>query len=273
MPTVERIGISLHYESYGTGAPLVFLHPLSTNRYFWAQQIFAFARDHHVLVADLRGHGLSGKPSSGYAVDEMAADVIAILDGAGIDGAVLVGDSLGGMIALQVALDAPERVNALVIVSSGTNLGAEVPDAVLEAYASRFEAAFEFMLRGSTSATTKAERPEVCAYLDAAFRIDENFSASTFLACIRDPRGVFQWNVSERLGEIGVPALVLAGAEDQAIPLAVVRGLAEGIGSELKLVPEVGHYYPLERPAEFNTDLRAFLHEAETGGAGRGERI
>lgn len=268
MTYAERDGIKLHYETFGEGSPaLVFLHPLSTNRYFWSHQLFAFARDHRVLVTDLRGHGLSDKPASGYSVDAMAADVLAILDDAAIDEAVLVGSSLGGMIAIQVALDAPKRALAMVIVSSATGLSPSVPPAVLEAYAERFEAAFDFMLQGATSAMTKATRPEVGAFLASVARTQGNFSPSTFLSCVNDPRGVFQWDVAERLAAIDAPALILAGAEDQAMPIEATRRLAHAIPrADFKVAPDVGHFYPIERPAELNAELRTFLERVVARG-------
>jgi pimeloyl-ACP methyl ester carboxylesterase len=262
MPRVQRNGVQVHYESFGSGAAIVLLHPASTNRYFWAHQIFAFARGHRVIVLDHRGHGLSDRPAQGYAITEMAADLVAVLDDARVDRAVLVGDSMGGMIAVQAALDAPHRVRGLVIVSSATNLAPRVPPPVLTAYVERFEAAFGFMLQGATSARTKRERPEVCAFLADVQRVED--TRAVFLSCLVDPGGVFHWNVEGRLAEIRLPALVIAGQEDQAVPLDATRQLSAGIpGAALRIVPAVGHFYPMERPADFNDDLRAFLHWVE----------
>jgi len=96
----------------------VFLHPTSANRYVWAHQIFAFARDHRVIVLDHRGHGLSDKPAVGYAIGEMAKDTLSVLDHAGVGAAVLVGNSVGSMIALQIALDAPDRVLGMMLTGT-----------------------------------------------------------------------------------------------------------------------------------------------------------
>jgi pimeloyl-ACP methyl ester carboxylesterase len=260
MPHVQRNGVTIHYESFGRGTPIALLHPLSTNRYFWTHQIFALARAHRVIVLDHRGHGLSDKPADGYAIDQMAADLLAVLDDAGVQRAVLVGVSAGGMIALQAALDAPDRVIAALVASCGTDLAAHVPSAVFEAYAARFEAAFDFMLAGATSPSTRRDRAEVCALLGDMYRVQDNFTHAVFLACMRDPNGVFRWNVADRLSDIRHPVLVLAGQDDRAVPLEAVRALAGRIpGARLAIVPDVGHFYPLERPADFNAELRRFL--------------
>jgi pimeloyl-ACP methyl ester carboxylesterase len=260
MPNAERESVRIFYESFGEGTPIVFLHPLSMNRYAWVHQVFAFARSHRVVVLDHRGHGLSDAPAVGYSIREMALDVLAVLDQAGIDEAVLVGNSAGAMIATQIALDAPQRVRAMMLVSCATHLAPRIPAEVLHAYDVRFEAAFDYMTQGATSAKTKRERPEVTAFLADVYRAKGNFSREVFLSCIRDPDGVFNWNVTERLREACQPALVVAGQEDQAMPLDATRALAEGLPrATFRIAPDVGHYYPLERPSEFNDDLRNFL--------------
>jgi pimeloyl-ACP methyl ester carboxylesterase len=260
MPYAERDGVRIFYESFGEGPTIVLLHALSMNRYAWVHQVFAFARSHRVVVIDHRGHGLSDRPTGRYSVPEMALDARAVLDQARIEDAVVVGNSAGAMAAVQLALVAPERVRALMLVSCATNLAPGIPAEVLQAYEARFEAAFDYMIRGATSARTKRERPEVSTLLADMYRAKGNFSREVFLSCIRDADGVFNWNVSDRLQDLRHPVLVVAGQEDQAMPLDAMRALAEGLPrGALEIVPDVGHFYPLERPADFNQDMRAFL--------------
>jgi 3-oxoadipate enol-lactonase len=264
MPHVERDGVKIFYESFGQGTAVVFLHPLSLNRYAWVHQLFGFARTHRVVVVDHRGHGLSDKPAGGYSIREMALDARAVLDHAEIDQAILVGNSAGGMVAVQTALDAPKRVVALMLVSCATNLAPSVPAGVLRAYDARFEAAFDYMIQGSISARTKRERPEVAALLSGAYRAKGNFSREVFLSCIHDSDGVFNWDVTERLKDISQPALVIAGQEDRTMPMEAMRALARRLPhAEFKIVADVGHYYQLERPDHFNADLRAFLTQLQ----------
>lgn len=89
--------------------------------------------------------------------------------------AILVGNSAGGMIAAQTALDAPERVLAMMLVSCATNLAPSVPGEVLRAYDARFETAFDYMIQSAISSRTKRERPEVAAFLAEAHRGKRNF--------------------------------------------------------------------------------------------------
>jgi pimeloyl-ACP methyl ester carboxylesterase len=112
MPYADNRGVKVFYDSYGQGLPIVFLHPWTTNGYIWYFQIFPFARTNQVVAVDHRGHGRSDKPKQGYSIQEHASDVLAVLDALKIDKAVLVGNSIGGMIAMQFTLDHPDRVLA-----------------------------------------------------------------------------------------------------------------------------------------------------------------
>jgi pimeloyl-ACP methyl ester carboxylesterase len=110
MPYVDNRGVKVFYDSYRQGPPIVFLHPWTTNGYIWYFQIFPFARTNQVVVVDHRGHGRSDKPKQGYSIQEHASDVLAVVDALKIDRAVVVGNSIGGMIAMQFTLDHPDRV-------------------------------------------------------------------------------------------------------------------------------------------------------------------
>ena len=91
--------------------------------------------------------------------------------------------------------------------------------------------------------------------------MEENFPRCVFTAAGADPGGVFNWDITARLKEIRQPTIVFAGEEDQGNPVAMNKLLADNIpGAQLRVVKEVGHFYQLERPAEFNQELRQFLH-------------
>ncbi len=262
MPSVNRGGVNIYYETYGKGAPIVFLHPFSTSGYIWTFQTLSFARTNQCVVIDERGHGRSDKPQKGYAMKEMAADVVAVLDTLKINKAVFVGNSIGGMITMQLNVDAPERVAGNVIVSSGTNLGAGMPPEAAQAFQKDLVGAFSGLIDGAISAKTKREQPAVVDLIKSFFLVDDNFPKHVFLAAMQDPNGVFNWNISDRLKDIKKPTLVLAGDEDQATPVAANKFLADNIpGAQLKVIKEVGHFYEVERPGDFNTDLQQFLKQ------------
>ncbi len=260
MPYADNKGTKIYYERWGSGGlPIVFLHPWSTNGYIWYYQLFHFARSRTSLTLDHRGHGRSDKPPAGYSIQEHAADTAAAMQAAGIDKAMVVGNSIGGMIAMQLCLDHPERVAGLLILSSGTALSESMPREALEAMMRDRDATFSQLLEGTLSARSKRERPEILDLMKSQFQIEANFPRHVFDSAARDPNGVFNWNIKARLGEIRRPTLVIAGEEDNATPVAANKLLADNIpGARLNVIKEVGHFYQLERPAEFNAALEEF---------------
>jgi 3-oxoadipate enol-lactonase len=262
MPYAKRSGVNIYYETYGKGTPIVFLHPFSTNGYIWYFQNFTFAQSNKCVVIDERGHGRSDKPQQGYAIKEMAADVVAVLDELKIDKAILVGNSIGGMLTMQTNLDNPDRVLANVIVSSGTNMAAGMPPEAKAAFQKDPVATMGAMLEVTFSAKSKREKPELLDLMRASFAVEDNFPRHTFFASISDPSGVFNWNISDQLKNIRKPTLILAGEEDQATPVAANKFLADNIpGAQLRVIKDVGHFYQLESPAAFNQELAQFVKQ------------
>lgn len=262
MPHVQRNSVNVYYESHGQGTPIVFLHPFSTNGNIWYFQTYTFAQDYQCITVDHRGHGRSDKPAQAYAISEMAADVAAILDQLKIDKAILVGNSIGGMIAMQFNLDFPDRVLGNVIVSSGTNLSAGMPPEADEAFQKDLNGAFSGLMEGAVSAKTKRERPEILDLVKANFMVEDNFPKHVFFASAGNPHGVFNWNISDRLKNITKPTIIFAGKEDQATTVEVNQFLADNIpNAQIKVIDDVGHFYQLEKSADFNNDLRSFLKQ------------
>ncbi|MGD0288735.1 MAG: alpha/beta hydrolase [Candidatus Binataceae bacterium] len=260
MPYADNNGIKVFYDTYGEGTPIVFLHPWTTNGYIWYYQIFPFARTNKVIVVDHRGHGRSDKPQSDYSIQEHARDVAAVMDVEKVDRAVLVGNSIGGMIAMQFTLDNPRRVLGELILSSGTGLGEGMPKEAAEAFAKDFEGTFSALLEGAVSAKSKRERPEILEVMKAHFQVQSNFPKHVFDSSMADPNGVFGWNIKDRLSSIHTPTLVIAGEEDNATPVAANKFLADNIpGAKLSVVKDVGHFHQLEKPREFNAALKEFV--------------
>jgi 3-oxoadipate enol-lactonase len=260
MPYADNNGIKIFYDTYGEGTPIVFLHPWTTNGYIWYFQVFPFARTNKVIVIDHRGHGRSDKPKSGYSIQEHARDVAAVLDAEKVDRAVLVGNSIGGMIAMQFTLDLPQRVLGNLILSSGTGLGDEMPKEAAQGFAQDFDGAFSTLLAGAVSAKSKRERPEILEVMKAHFQVQSNFPKYVFDSAMADPNGVFGWNIKSRLSTIHTPTIVIAGEEDNATPVAANKFLADNIpGAKLTVVKDVGHFHQLEKPLEFNAALKEFV--------------
>ena len=122
MPKVVVNGVGVSYTDEGQGDCLLFLHGLGISRKDWQPQIEYFGQNFRVIAPDFRGHGDSDAPDGDYNIPIHAADILALMDELSIESAHVVGLSMGGMVAFQLAVDAPSRLKSMVIVNSGPAL-------------------------------------------------------------------------------------------------------------------------------------------------------
>ncbi|HLI61832.1 MAG TPA: alpha/beta fold hydrolase [Terriglobales bacterium] len=259
MPAVYRNGVKIHYEMIGAGPPVLFIHPHTTNSSVWCYQAQIFAREYCCLTMDLRGHGHSDKPRSGYAIGEHAADVACVLRLLGLSRAAVVGNSIGGAVALQLSIDHPELVAGNMIISTAMGLPKDQTHLEVEEIRRDYLGYIDRKMEKAFSAASRRNRPEILAFIQALLRKD-NFPEHIIHASLDDPGSIFYWNIENQLKTITQPTLVLAGEEDGAVPPHLTRALAEGIpGAAFRLVRDVGHFYELERPHDFNAELGVWL--------------
>jgi aminoacrylate hydrolase len=249
MPRLEVAGASLHYDSAGRGEAVVLIPGLSGLASFWQAQIEAFSPFFRIISFDHRGVGRSGADPP-YAMEQWAADVIAILDHFGIDRAHLVGHSTGSIIAQVVAVSHPQRVASVVL--SGT--WAEPDERFLQVFALR-------------RAVLTALGNEAYAVLGAIMIAPPAQPMTPGLSEPTDPRIVaaridvlMSYHGRDRLREIRCPALVLAAADDVLIPAAASRLVAEAIaGAELKIFTSGSHAFPRSMATGYNQSVLKFL--------------
>jgi 3-oxoadipate enol-lactonase len=210
-----------------TDAPVLVLGPsLGTDVGLFDAQVDAFAGRHRVIRYDLRGHGGSEVVPGPCTMADLAADVLALLDGLGVARFSYAGVSIGGAIGQQLALTAPERVEKLALIATAAQF-ADPPSWGEPAEAGRLLD----MLRATP--------------------------AEGYAACC-EAIGVF--DVRGRLGEISAPTLAIAGAEDPATTGEMVRELAEGIpGAQFVVVPGAAHLPNATHPDQVNAALREHL--------------
>lgn len=261
MPFCSCNGVDLWYEEAGQGSPLVFIHGHTLTAALWDDQWPVLARRFRTVRLDLRGHGRSSAPGSGYSSADFAADILGLLDHLGIARACLVGLSLGGRVALQVALSAPQRVSALVLIDSaldGFAFSAEFRDTIRRLRESARRAGLRYALDNvwlpSPLFACAIADPALCARLrDMVFQ----FSGMEYLHDQPAPRPSLRQ--IDRLGEIQAPTLVVVGQDDgedlQRIADALARGIA---GAERAVIAGCGHLPPLEQPEALNALLLEF---------------
>src|ERR1700731_1234393 len=259
----DVIGGRLHYEIAGDGPPLVLIHSGITDSRSWEPQFAEFARRHRVLRYDLRGMGQSDPGHGSYSnVDDLAR----LLDVVGFQQAALVGVSMGGALALDVALQHSDRVSALVLVGAGVS--GRQPSDEFKALMNEVDALYE---RGLIDQVIEREL-EIWLY-------GKGRTASDVDPAIREAVREMDRNTTERfppdaqperieppaigrLGEVHVPTLVIVGNLDvdnvQETAGELIKGIA---GARMAVMRGVAHVPNMERPEEFNRLVLDFLSE------------
>jgi pimeloyl-ACP methyl ester carboxylesterase len=259
MPTLDVNGTTLNYEVTGQGVPLLFLHGLGSCLQDWEFQVPEFSRDYRVIAVDLRGHGHSARPPGPYSMQMLAADAAGLLRGLGVEPAHVVGVSLGGGIAFQMAVSDPSLVKSLVIVNSG-------PDATIRSFRQRLMVLSRFaMVRllsfqkvGEAVSKKLFPGPDLAGVRSSFIERYARNDKASYLATLRAFIG---WSVLAQIGSIACPVLVIAADQDYT-PLALKEAYVAKIpGAKLVVVPDSRHALPVEKPQRFNAVLRTFLEE------------
>jgi pimeloyl-ACP methyl ester carboxylesterase len=240
----------------GRGLPVVLLHGAAGTHLSWPAQVRRLPGC-RVYALDLPGHGKSGGEACS-SISEYTRRVLAWIEALDLQRAIFVGHSMGSAVAMQAALTEPAKVAALVLVGSASQLKV---NPALMAQASSPETylqAVERIVAWSFSRQASERLVELVRK-----RMAE--TAQTVLQ--RDFQACDEFDISERLGEIEAPALVVCGADDRMTPLAGAQNLAGGLRrAHLEVAPNAGHMLMLEQPQAFATLLGAFIREGTHGG-------
>ncbi|MEQ1579459.1 MAG: 3-oxoadipate enol-lactonase [Steroidobacteraceae bacterium] len=241
------------------GAPVVVLaHALATDLSFWDLQVAVWSRVFRVVRYDLRGHGQSQAPAGPYGFEQMVDEVTGLLDYLKVDKAAFVGLSLGGMIGQALALRAPQRLTALVLAETN----ARTPEALKGMWQQRIAGAtsggMETQIEGSLARwftpDYRTRSPLTVEWITSLIRQTQ---PAGFIACCR---AIENLDFLDRLTGVSVPTLVVAGAEDQAAPLANLQGIAAKIpGSTFVKIAGAAHLGNIEQSSVFSEEVGAFL--------------
>jgi pimeloyl-ACP methyl ester carboxylesterase len=259
MPYALNQGTKLYWEEHGSGPPILLIMGLSFTHEMWFRVLSSFTANYRVILFDNRGVGSSDVPRGLYSMPKMASDAVAVLDAAGVSAAHVIGASMGGMIAQELALRHPGRVRSLVLGStSHGGLLARWPH-------------FRYRPRGIRwSKATRLERenaliPLLYASTTPRERIDEDFRVRcqckwSHWGFLGQFAGILTWSSYWRLPRIQIPPLVIHGAEDHRVPAGNGRVLASRIpGAEFLVIPQAAHLLITDQPELSTEAILAFL--------------
>ena len=257
-----------------TTTPIIFVHGLSSYIGFWEHQLPHFAQNHRVLALDLPGYGASGRPDAPYTPPWYADLLSEWMTTLEIDRAIVVGHSMGGQIAMTLALTHPDQIDRLVLAApAGIETFSRGSADWMRAYwhEGRAMEASEAELRATfTSVVFNQPDAGVERLLEERVRLGQDPAfRGTSVAVARSIRGMLDHPVAHRLSEIQAPTLIIYGTDDRMIPNPIfnggsTRGIAEA-GSKaipnarLSLIPGAGHTVHHDAPAQFNQLVDTFL--------------
>lgn len=263
MPKIRVNEIELYYERHGTGKPLLLIAGLGFGAWSWFCQIPTLAQEFTTIVFDNRGVGQSDKPDVEYTIKMMADDAAGLLRALKVERAHVLGHSMGGYIAQELALSSPDLVAGLVLVS--TSFGGK--NAVLMSAETAAQMRSEL----------EADDPEVALRRGLRLRFSDRFIAEhpdvinefvtvrkahlpSRAAWLRQFAACLSFETESRLGSLDAPTLIVTGDDDPIVPAENSRRLAARIpGSQLRVFEGARHLVFIERAEEFNHIVIEFL--------------
>jgi pimeloyl-ACP methyl ester carboxylesterase len=258
-------GAKIHYEREGAGLPVIFLHEGVADSRMWGPQVAAFAKHFDVIRPDIRGFGQSELPAAAWSGGD---DILGLMDELGLKPAHLVGGSMGGALAIDFALDHPERVSRLVLLGTGingANYGKNYPELFTDINAAEEAKDWD-----------RLNRAEMRVWLDGPRRAEGYVSDVRLRELFLDMNGKTlqnDWDSAptidldppavDRLHEITAPTLVIVGDEDVPTVFDATELLMQKVPNIRKaVIHDAAHMANLEHPEEFNKLVLDFLLES-----------
>lgn len=240
--------VGIYWSEEGAGPALLLIQGLGYTHEMWHRLLPLLVPDYRVVWFDNRGVGRSDAPEGPYSISQMSADAVAVLDAAGIDKAVVFGVSMGASIALELALQYPDRLCGLVVGSpacGGPDAVAAEPE-VIEALHARISMTPEQGIRVLIPYIYDPSTPADVIEADLAIRIETYPAPHAYAAQLHATLDHFTW---ERLERIATPTLVVHGSSDRLIPPGNGRDVARRIpGARFVSLDNASHIFFTERP-------------------------
>jgi pimeloyl-ACP methyl ester carboxylesterase len=254
----------------GQGPVILLIHMVGGSHTVWNGIVRPLAEEFRVLAPDLRGHGrTAAPPGSSYSFAELEGDLIALLDAKSIDSAYVVGLSGGALLALRLALDHPQRVRGLVMVSGSAytdNHTRSITQRWADTLSKEGTDAFGLRLLKDLYYPDWIEE-----HLDFADAVRANVATQDFGPAQAWAAAMEKFDERNRIGSIRLPTLIVQAMDDQVVDASHGRILRQSIpDAQIRILPQTGHMVPIERPQETIEALQGFVRAVEasrTGGA------
>ncbi len=257
MAFVEKNGDKIHYSLAGAANArvIVFSNSLGANLSMWDPQAAELEKKFRVLRYDTRGHGQSSVSPGPYSIEQLGCDVLTLLDALNIERANFCGLSMGGMIGMWLGLNAPSRIEGLVLANTGAKIGSE------KGWNTRIEMVRRDGVKVVAGAVIerwftpefRARSPQMW---EAALRMLEASPAEGYAA---NCAAVRDYDAREKISAIDASTLVISGAKDSATPPADGRFIAEQIGGSRYVELDAAHLSNIEAAERFTAELTQFL--------------
>ena len=258
MPFAEVEGRRIHYKLDGSGdTVLVFSNSLGTSLEMWDPQVAALSQHVRILRYDNRGHGLSDPDDTPISMDDLAADALVVMDHASVEEAHFIGLSLGGMVGQKLAVGAPHRISSLTLCATAAYL--PPPDSWEKRAQAALSDGMEPMAalslgRWFTPDYLVGHEQQVEPLLDALRSVDPG----SYAVCCRAIR---DFDARNWIGRMTVPPLLIAGAEDPATPPAMLREIADLVGSaKFVSVSPAAHILNVEQAEKVSSHILSFVN-------------
>ncbi|MGD2101859.1 MAG: alpha/beta hydrolase [Acidimicrobiia bacterium] len=257
MPEVTVNGISIHYERMGEGPPMVLLHGLGSSSRDWENQK-SFSDRFEMLIPDLRGHGRSSKPPGPYSISQFSDDVAALLETTGVRPATIVGISLGGMVAFQLAADHPELVSRLVIVNA-------LPDFEMTSIGQRIQITIRKLMTkwlsmrriGEVLSKRLFPAPDNVGERETMVERWAENDKSAYEASFE---AIVSWSgVADAMSRFDKPTTVISSELDYVPPQDKIPYVEAMPSAEMVVIDDAHHGVPMEMPGRFNVVLAGVL--------------
>lgn len=257
MSTLHLNGIDLYYEINGQGPPLLFIHGLGSSSKDWQEQTSFFANNYKVITVDVRGHGQSDKPEGPYSIQLFAEDIAVFIQALDVAPVHMVGISMGGMIAFQLAVSRPELIQSMTIVNSGPEMFAHSFKDRIQVF-QRLILFRLFSMEKIGEVISRKLFPKDNQHELRSMMI-ERWATNDKRAYMASFKAIVGWSVKEHIESIHCPTLAIAADEDYT-PIATKEAYVSKMpNAQLVIIKDSRHATPLDQTEEFNKILAAFI--------------